>query len=411
MKFDHLNVFPQGNKSLMQVLALIWRTPGISRFKIATQTGQASVSAIKQVNRLIDDRILEEGESRTSSRRGRREIPLYFRKDLFYTVGAAFDRQEAKIVVCDASATVLKKKDFSSLPPAFPERADVVAEGIRVMLEELEIDRSATVGVGVTVPGIMNSRTGEVLFTPEFIQDKHFRLTDRFEETLSLPVQLLNVPHTLVFLEQYAGKGRALNNFLYFDLPGYGLGMVLDGNPYSGSQGWAGECGMLQMYEHGPAGMDGRIGTLSKVSPFYKLTDRLTEVFRQNQSPQIAELLGENPGGKVTLPVVAQAIKRGDRLCAQLMAEHFDAVARAVVNLSYLLNPEGVFLPPWTADCPEVSLEIVRRQMGHYETCYGAAPKIEPAAYGKEELALAASLIPIRSCFEKFLKPGGPKGL
>ncbi|MBS1368784.1 MAG: ROK family protein [Lentisphaeria bacterium] len=406
MEYGHLNVLPFGNRSLMQVLAAVWRTPGISRFRIASLMEQASVSAIKQVNRLIEERILEEGESCTSTKRGRREIPLFFRRDLFFTVGVAFNRQEAKAVVCDASSAVLEEKLFPSLPPAFPERADAVADGVRELLGKLGIDRGATVGVGVTVPGIMNTRTGEVLSTPEFSRDRHFNLVERFEKRLSLPVRLLNVPHTLVFLEQYAGKGRGLADFLYFDLPGYGLGMVLGGRPYSGSRGWAGECGMLQMYEHGPAGMDGRIGTLSKVSPFYELTDRLTGVLRENSSPLVAAELAKSGGSKVTLPVVARAIRAGDRLCAQLMAEQFDAVARAVVNLAYLLNPEGIFLPPWTAECPEVSLEIVRRQMGHYEACYGAAPRIEPAAYGKEELALAASLIPVRCCFEKYLKNG-----
>ena len=197
-----------------------------------------------------------------------------------------------------------------------------------------------------------------------------------------------------------------VNSFLYFDLPGYGLGMVLNGKPYSGTQGRAGECGMMQIYEHGPAGIDGRIGTLSTVVPFYKLTDRLTEMLKENPNLMVAKFL--RPGEKkVTLSMIAKAIREGDLLCAQLMGEQFDAVARATVNLAYILNPDVIFLPPWTVDCPEVSIDIVRRQMGHYGAYHWSmSTKIEPAQFGKEDLALAASLMQVRTCFEKYYPNG-----
>lgn len=402
MDESHLTVFPFENKSLMQVLALLWSSPGISRFEIASMMGQTSVSAVKQVNRLLDDRLVVEGESSALARRGRRIVPLFLRKDLFCSIGAAYNRQEATVVISDASGAVLEEKHFPELPPNFPGRADAVIDGILEIIRRRDIPVSCIVGVGVTVPGILTPKTGEVVFSPEFIQDRNFNLGKRFEERLSLPVRLVNVPHALVFLEQHSGKGKGVDSFLYFDLPGYGLGMVLNGKPYSGTQGRAGECGMLQIYEHGPAGIDGRIGTLSKVAPFYRLTDRLTEMLNENPNLMIAKFL--KPGEKkVTLPMIAKAIREGDLLCAQLMGEQFEAVARATVNLAYLLNPDIIFLPPWTADCPEVSIDIVRRQMGHYGAYnWSMSTKIESAAYGKEDLAPAAALMPVRNYFEKY---------
>ena len=399
---SHCNVFPFENRSLMQVLALLWDSPGLSRFEIASRMGQTSVSAVKQVNRLLGDGLLTEGEAGATGSRGRRMIPLFLRKDLFYSVGVAYNRQEATVVVADASGTVREEKHYPELPPRFPERADVVIDGIREMLRRRGIPSSATIGVGVAIPGILTPQTGEVVFSPEFAEDLNFKLGSRFEEGVSLPVGIVNVPHALAFLEQHAGHGKGLNSFLYFDLPGFGLGMVLNGKPYSGTQGRAGECGMMQIYEHGPAGIDGRIGTLSKVAPFYKLTDRLTEMLKENPNLMVAKFL--NPGDKkVTLSMIAKAIREGDLLCAQLMGEQFDAVARATVNLAYILNPEVIFLPPWTVDCPEVSIDIVRRQMGHYGAYHWSMnTKIEPAQFGKEDLALAASLMPVRNCFEKY---------
>ncbi len=406
MDESHLNVFPFENRSLMQVLALLWRFPGFSRFEIASRMGQTSVSAVKQVNRLLGDGLLREGTAGATGSRGRRMIPLFLRRDLFYCVGVAYNRQEATVVLVDASGTVLEEKHYPELPARFPERADVVIEGVREMLRRREIPYAATVGVGVTVPGILTPQTGEVAFSPEFAEDLNFNLGKRFEEGIRLPVGVVNVPHALAFLEQHSGRGKGVNSFLYFDLPGYGLGMVLNGKPYSGTQGRAGECGMMQIYEHGPTGIDGRIGTLSTVVPFYKLTDRLTEMLKENPNLMVAKFL--KPGEKkVTLPMIAKAIREGDLLCAQLMGEQFDAVARATVNLAYILNPDVIFLPPWTADCPEVSIDIVRRQMGHYGAYQRSmSTKIEPAQFGKEDLALAASLMPIRNCFEKYYPNG-----
>jgi predicted NBD/HSP70 family sugar kinase len=79
------------------------------------------------------------------------------------------------------------------------------------------------------------------------------------------------------------------------------------------------------------------------------------------------------------------------------MTETFETIARGIVNLAYIFNPEAIFFEPWTEHFREVSLDIIDRMMGHYGIHNSQlSTKIQPAAYGPEDLARHAGIIPVK---------------
>lgn len=100
--------------------------------------------------------------------------------------------------------------------------------------------------------------------------------------------------------------------------------------------------------------------------------------------------------------MIVNAIKGGDVLCAEMLSGAFQDVSAAVLNLAYIFNPEAIFLAPWTAECPECAIDIVRRHMGHYGVQHwGLKTEILSAACGRESLSTGAALLPYYQFFEE----------
>jgi predicted NBD/HSP70 family sugar kinase len=181
---------------------------------------------------------------------------------------------------------------------------------------------------------------------------------------------------------------------------GFGLGMFLNGKLYRGHQHHAGEMGLMQLRETGEPSVDGRVGTLGSIAPFYKLTDRIEDIIEKGGNTAVSKYLPENEK-KVSVEMVVKAIEDGDQLCAQMMSELFETIAKAIVNLAYIFNPEAIFLPRWTKRCREVSLDVVRRQMGHYGVSnWELKTEILSSKCGAEHLAKGASLLPVEKMFK-----------
>jgi glucokinase len=190
-----------------------------------------------------------------------------------------------------------------------------------------------------------------------------------------------------------------MRSFLYIS-SGFGMGMVLDGRLYRGSQTQAGEISYVQMNERGPRGFDGREGLLIDVAPFYRVTDRLEEIVEANGDTLLRNYM--QPGSKgISVEMAAQAAGAGDMLCAELIGENFKIVSRLAVNLAYIFNPEAMIFDKWTSFCESCTLDVVRRHMGHYGVRHwGLKTQILSAACGEESLAGGSAMIPLDVFFE-----------
>lgn len=71
-----------------------------------------------------------------------------------------------------------------------------------------------------------------------------------------------------------------------------------------------------------------------------------------------------------------------------------------IVSLNYLFNPEAIFLQPWTAKCPDISLDIINRRL---ELCRIINPDIKinamAAQYGRADLARGVGMLPLNRFF------------
>jgi len=380
------------------MLKLIF-SKGLSRKELASSLNLSKVVVIRRVEELIKWGIVEENGQAVSKTPGRRPVPLALNRKLFYSVGISLLTEgTARVNLSNARSETISELLLKDLPLNWQEKSDFIIDKTKKMIEDLEISFDKVIGAGIALTGIVNPLTGIVASSSQFSEDKNFNLLEYFSMRFGKDCLMINVSHLEAYIEHKWGGAKDMSSFLCFD-SGFGLGMFLNGSLYCGHQYHGGEAGSMQIDSNGIRGIDGRVGTLNQIAPFHKITSKVNEIIDSGGKTEVRKYLSEeNP--KVDLKMIIKAIADGDQLCAQMISESFEVIGRVIVNLAYIFNPEAIFLPKWTAKCPEISLEVVKRMMGHYGVSnWELKTDIISAKCGNEDIARGAALLPAENIF------------
>lgn len=214
----------------------------ISRADIARETSlqRSTVSAIvDDLNRmgLIED--IGTGDSTG----GRKPTLLQLRTGTPVAIGVDVTPRETTVVLADLAGNLLRTEEF-------PTSADIeymnkqIMEKVTGFVEEFP---DADLEIGITVPGIADQTSGEVLYVPYF-QWVNWDIGKRLSERTGLNVVIENDANAVALAELWFGDEeirRTQNFIMVFVAEGIGTGIIIDGQVYRGEHGAAGEFGHM----------------------------------------------------------------------------------------------------------------------------------------------------------------------
>ena len=129
-------------------------------------------------------------------------------------------------------------------PTKASEEFTRVFEDMVHLLEKLRTKE--TVGIGVGVPGLVRHPSGEVLTMPNIRGAENFALQEVLHSRLSLPVTVDNDGNCFALAEALHGAGSGQKVVVGITMgTGVGGGIVIDGNIFHGSNGFAAEIGHM----------------------------------------------------------------------------------------------------------------------------------------------------------------------
>lgn len=229
------------NKSL--ILHTIRKHPELSRARISEMTGLNKATVSNLVAELQEDQlVLEAGPGESSG--GRKPLILHFNAMAGCVIGMELRVKQLTAILCDLNGNVLSEAD--SLLQRH-NLDDVLAE-MNTMIASLIAKAPSTpygvVGIGVGVPGMVDEN-GVVLFAPNLAWEK-VHLRELLEESFSIPVVIDNEANSGAFGELNFGRGEDVRHLLYVSAgSGIGSGIIIAGELYKGSRGYAGETGHM----------------------------------------------------------------------------------------------------------------------------------------------------------------------
>lgn len=252
------------NRSVL--LRLLRAQPGLSRARLASESGLTKSTVSLLVRELIDEGWLSEAGTTVADGLGRPSTPLRINVGVRALMGVEIAVETVRLVCVSLQGEVLYA-DTHALTDGSP--AGVCAQVARMAaaahaeLEQLGLRLSS---IGVCVPGAVDDCTGVVRFAPNFGW-RNVSLLPVLEKALAaagLPrvtVQLQNDADAAALgeYEFAAGEGEDPLIFVNCDV-GVGAGVVLNDRLFTGAQGMAGEIGHTILELDGPLCSCGRRG-------------------------------------------------------------------------------------------------------------------------------------------------------
>ncbi len=230
------------------VLETIRRFGPISRAEVARRTGLTAQTVSNITRELLDMGLIYEAERRRGGR-GAPSIQLVINPNGAFSIGLDLDRDHLTALLVDFAGQVRHRIDRPLDGPMPPEEAmALLARTTEILLAKAGIPREKLWGVGVGIPGPLGvSEDGHVtnVANPKAFPGWHrVPVVNMLEQHLQLPVFLENNATAAAIGERWYGAGQHIATFFYvFFSEGLGGGLIINGQPYDGHTGNAGELG------------------------------------------------------------------------------------------------------------------------------------------------------------------------
>lgn len=222
----------------------------LSRADLARLAGvpRATIGAI--VQNLLEAGLVEEQEPDRDGRVGKPGRPLWFgpRAGLSAAVGFHADRVRAALVTARGERLVETSVLLDTHTASAGELLAAVTKAVRTVLPEGE----EVLGIGVVVPGVCDTATGEVIGSGQLPGAVGTGLSAGLQRELGLPVLVDNDARAQALGEKWFGDTRGVLTFASVQTgDGLGVGLVLGGHVYRGEDGRVGELGHTPVVPEG----------------------------------------------------------------------------------------------------------------------------------------------------------------
>jgi glucokinase-like ROK family protein len=378
----------------MNVLNYIRRNGASGRAEIARCLG-LSIPTVMNISQSFIDAgtIREVGLGESSG--GKPPMLLAMIPDACYSIGVDIGATKITAIVADCNASIVYKKNYGSKRGL---SKDVILEYItgviRETLGESPVDEKKIIGIGIGMPGLIDARSGEVLFSPDFgLENMHIIAT--IENMFSRKTHIENVTQAIAVGEKLFGICKDTENFMCVGL-GYGIGsaIVTNGRLYKGRRGFAGELGHIVMDRNGPICDCGGRGCLEAISSGNAIARRAKERLRNGGGAAILKLAGGDIDA-VEARTVFDAAKSGDVTAIEIVENAIEYLGIAIAGMITMLDPEFIILSGGITHAGNFLTDRLERAVErHKMSCYGSGARIVISEFGSDAAAIgAASLI------------------
>lgn len=316
-----------GKLNERQVLRLLQTAGPLSRAEVARRSGLSAPTVSKAVASLRAAGFLEEAAA-PGPARGRPAPVLRLATEAAQVLGVVIDAGRCAVVSAGLDGVLHPDPDPSlPTPPTYAKLIDALAARCRALMAKPGV---ATLGVGVSLPGLIDDRRGVGVLSPNVpLTDGHAPAVD-LGERLRIEAVLLQESHALCLAERHYGLAVGLNDFALLDVgTGVGLGVMSGGRLLRGHSGLAGEVGHVTVVPTGGERCGcGNRGCLETVAS--------DTAFARRASTRL--------GRSLTVETAIELAQSGRApLAAELRqtAEYLGLAVAAVVNL---FNPATVFI-------------------------------------------------------------------
>jgi glucokinase len=200
------------------------------------------------------------------------------------------------------------------------------------------------VAVGAGIPGVVHN--GEVLTVPNLENwAAQIDLGGELQRRLGVPVALGNDVNVGLLGEWVSGAARGVENVLGVWMgTGIGAGLILEGRPFNGSRGAAGELGHVIVRPGGALCSCGRRGCVEAYAGRRSMAAVAAAMVDAGRKTSLFSIRDDEGKTKLTSKVWARALHESDELAEQLFDMAVETLGIGVASVINMLDVELVVI-------------------------------------------------------------------
>ncbi len=315
----------------------------LSRANLSDETGLSRSTVSSLVNALLKKRFVREIGLETPGR-GRPGILLELDPAGGSAVGIEIGVDFISVVLTDFIAQVVWRQRVLSNPDddqgVIFERAEELVQQALAVGEEHDLQ---CLGIGVGVPGLVNVRQGTLVFAPNLAWHE-VPIREKWTQRFHLPIFVENEANAAALGEYFFGVAQDVQNVIYLSAGiGLGAGIIIEGQLFRGSGGYAGEVGHMTMDPNGELCGCGKRGCWETIVGPRAIARRARKALQDNKDSLIYSLV-DGDLSRVNVDTVIQAAEAGDPVARQAFRETGVSLGIGIGNLVNAFNPQMVVL-------------------------------------------------------------------
>ena len=290
--------------------------------RLCIQSGEYSIAALseqintsvptvtKLIGELMDEGfMIELGKSGTSG--GRRPSIYGLNPEAGYFIGLDIRHTHASIAVTDFKGGLVCFEDNIPFILEIDEAClHTISKNIRDFFVEHDLDWNRVLGMGISVAGRVNPKTG---YSNLYSFDPDRPINKILSEDLDIPVVIENDSRAMTYGEYLSGVVKKERNVLFVNVSwGLGMGMILDGRLYYGTSGYSGEFGHFPLLDNDQICRCGKVGCLETGASGSALVRMISEQLQAGRASSLSRIFKDQ--GKVNLNDIFKAVQEEDIL-------------------------------------------------------------------------------------------------
>lgn len=269
--------------------------------------------------------------------------------------------------VVDEDGAVIDRVDRATPGDDRAAVLDVIAE----VTAELTTRHPIVRAVGIGAAGFVDASQSTVVFAPH-LNWRHEPLRDAVSRRVGLPVLVDNDANCAGWAEHRFGAAQNQTDVVIITLgTGIGGAIVLDGQPYRGQYGIAGEFGHMQIVPDGRACPCGQSGCWEQYASGRVLTARARDEARSETALGRQFLEEAGSVDQIVGRQVTAAARAGDEQAQAWIAEVGTWLGTGIANLAAALDPGLFVIGGGASDAGDLLLEPARASFGQRLTGRG----------------------------------------
>ncbi|MCX4363099.1 MAG: ROK family protein [Clostridia bacterium] len=291
-----------------------------------------------------------------------------------YYAGVDIGGKNTKMGIVDDFGNVLSSMTYKTqMERGYDAILLEMISNIGYMCQEAGFDMKELSGIGIGVPGIVNSRAGLVMSCSN-LNWKGVDLAGDVRNLTGKTCKVCNDANCAALGEQRFGSGKNFKNIVFITLgTGVGSGIIIDGKLFEGLGCAGAEAGHMGIQVEGDKCACGNKGCWEEYISAKAFVAQTKEAIEKHKDSLLAKICKDGVSGKSAFI----AAREGDAVAKAVVEKYIKYVVYGIIGLTNILHPQAFVLGGGIANEGAELILPVKKMLNEYIDNNGFYPYVD----------------------------------